>query len=581
MASASRRIDDRPASPHLRSLALAAALLVLAGCPTRDKYGALPTVRLTSPSIFTTYTNATVHLTAAIDPPLDLPIVLWLDGTIPLTTLASPSDTFDWDTRGVSEGPHTIVAEVVFSRDSARSAAKTILVDRTPPRVIVRTPIAGATDVGLRAPIQVQFSEPIVLPSPVSTAFTISIASVSLPSRVALAVDGTAASIWIEDPIAVSFPATVTGTIAPTIRDRAGNDLTASGGDWTWTAPDVVALPAVTVEPNLPPAARLPALAIGSDLRPVIANAASVVSGGDLDWRIQVSRYEGARWRALGSPSADADSASRGVGLAVRGEHPLVAWRASGPDPGEVDVASWTVTGWNAFPGLVPAPGDAYSIVTPIVRVAPDQPPVVLWGTCDRTFIARRTWSGWNEGFGPLPITTLPAFDGDRFDMILDDAGDPIVSWINPTSVGHVSMWRRGVWVNAPDVLGMDDPFMALDGARRPMVAVTNGAGGVLVQHLVDGDDWQLLPVARLPPHAKHLKIGAGATGLPVIAYFDAQTSSIGLARWNGQQWDTRAFAFAPNAVDQVPQLVVDRDGTAWLGWRDDTDQFHVWMSNY
>src|SRR6476620_3685042 len=99
MASESRR-TSRSRSPHLRLLALSAALLGIAGCTTRDTYGALPPVRLTSPSIDTTYQNATVHITAAIDPPLDLPVALGLDRTIPLTTLASLSDTFDWDTNG-------------------------------------------------------------------------------------------------------------------------------------------------------------------------------------------------------------------------------------------------------------------------------------------------------------------------------------------------------------------------------------------------------------------------------------------------------------------------------------------------
>src|SRR4029078_13288871 len=104
----------------------------------------------------------------------------------------------------------------------------------------------------------------------------------------------------------------------------------------------------------------------------------------ELAWQIQVSRCAGARWNALGAPSSDADSAASGVGLAVGREHPLVAWRPpsgadpplvacrpSGPDPGAVDVASWTATGWGAYPQLVPPPGVAYSIDSPMVCVCP------------------------------------------------------------------------------------------------------------------------------------------------------------------------------------------------------------------
>ena len=65
------------------------------------------------------------------------------------------------------------------------------------------------------------------------------------------------------------------------------------------------------------------------------------------------------------------------------------------------------------------------------------------------------------------------------------------------------------------------------------------------------------------------------------MAYYEAQTTSVGMARWTGQRWDTRAFAFGPNAIDQAPQLVVDRNGSAWIGWRDAANQFNLWVPNY
>src|SRR6188474_772638 len=89
-------------------------ILTTAGCPTRDKYDQMPTVHITSPAAVTTYTNGTVRITAAIDPVLELPIVLLENGSA-LATLSPPSFSFDWPTAGVPEGAHTITAEVTFS----------------------------------------------------------------------------------------------------------------------------------------------------------------------------------------------------------------------------------------------------------------------------------------------------------------------------------------------------------------------------------------------------------------------------------------------------------------------------------
>src|SRR5689334_14018291 len=132
--------------PHIFSLV--AGLIGIAGCPTRDKYDQLPTVRITSPAAPTTYTHDIVPITAALDPALDVPIVL-VDNGIELATLMPPHDRLEWNTAGVPEGTHTIIAEARFSSGIVRSGPISIVVDRTPPTVS-RTPSSGATNVELR-----------------------------------------------------------------------------------------------------------------------------------------------------------------------------------------------------------------------------------------------------------------------------------------------------------------------------------------------------------------------------------------------------------------------------------------------
>ena len=127
----------------------------------------------------------------------------------------------------------------------------------------------------------------------------------------------------------------------------------------------------------------------------------------------------------------------------------------------------------------------------------------------------------------------------------------------------------------------MTEPYLALDTTRAPMI-VSQGTGTFLVQHRASANTWQPHPVVSVPPQARHPHIAAGPDGLPVVAWFDAQTKSVGMARWLGQRWDVRVPFFSPtNVVDEAPQLIIDRHGTAWAGWRDTDGQFNVWMLNY
>ena len=127
----------------------------------------------------------------------------------------------------------------------------------------------------------------------------------------------------------------------------------------------------------------------------------------------------------------------------------------------------------------------------------------------------------------------------------------------------------------------MTEGGVALDSTRAPMI-VSGGSGFFLVQHRVSADTWQPHPAIAVPPQARHPRIGAGADGRPVIAWYDAQTKSVGMGRWLGQRWDTRVPYFSPsNAADEAPQLVVDRWGTAWIGWRDTSGLFNLWMPNF
>jgi len=546
------------------------ALAGVSGCPTRSKYDQLPVVRITSPRA-DTYTSGTVTITASIDPDLDLPIVLRLDDVGIIKTLASPSESYAWNTMGVPEGAHTLVAEVAFSSGPATSTPVIINVDRTPPTVTL-SPTPGSTKVILRSPIKASFSEPVVLSRPAGETFSLSVLGAAVPTAVTFDAQNQTATIAIADLSSISLPAAFTATIEPTIADRAGNLLVPPIGTWFWSVPDWITFPPLE-------SGYRPVLAIGSDLLPVLAWALLTNVDGIPNYQLQVAKYDGFGWTQLGPPSSNINSAGNGMDVWLdAGNRPLVIWRER---PVDFQVAAWAGTSWDtSFPPVSAALGADSDAGAAMLRLDGSGRPTVMWleqAPSSRNDAILARWNGqeWDRGFDPIEVPAFIGFLG--FDMIAGE--NPIVSWSFPAGTGHVSVWSGTSWTPAPDVPGMTEPFMALDSAHGPMVVVSSQPGTLLVQRLVNGSSWQLLPAANVPPQVRYPRIAAGPDGLPVVAYYDAQTRAVGMARWTGQRWDTRAVGFGSNAVDETPQLIVDRQGTAWIGWRG--SQLNVWMSNY
>ncbi|HMF43359.1 MAG TPA: Ig-like domain-containing protein [Polyangia bacterium] len=574
-------------------MALATGLLGISGCPTRDKYARLPIVVITSPTASPTYTHDTVSITAALDPALDVPVVL-VDNGIELATLMPPHDTLAWNTAGVPEGTHTIIAEARFSSEIVRSAPISIVVDRTPPTVSRRTPSSGATNVELRAPIQAAFSEPVVLAQPADATFSLSVVGGSIvPTHAAFDAQAQTVTITIADPSAVPATTRLLVTIGGTITDRAGNQLKLPADDWVWEVPEYVKLPALPVCAGGPTVAtRLPAFAIGAALDPVVlwASWSGYSPSGQAQCQLQVSEYVDGQWKQLSHPSDDPDSAHWGAALALDAtDRPVVAWRPpSAPDPGEIDVASWSGTAWNALQPILPMPGVDFAAAYPVLRIGKDGNPILLWGAglqADRYFIARMTPAGWNQNYGTIPIVSQQPFDGPHFDMVLDGSDNPVVAWVVPSGTGHASTWNGNAWSVPLDVSGMSnmtEPFLALDPTGAPLVAA-GGFGTFTVQRLNGSSGWQLFamtPPGAVPPQARHPRIAAGPDGTPLLGWVDAETTGVGVGRWNGQTWIDHEPSFGINANDEAPQVVVNRHGTAWVGWRDTTGQFNLWMLN-
>jgi hypothetical protein len=124
------------------------------------------TVSITSPTT-TAYTNASVTIAIATGQPTTSTITLVAvgpAGSQTIGTVTSPQTTLVWNTTGAGEGTYSVTAQLTTSGNVVSSNTATIIVDRTPPQVVVSSlvPAPGASNVVLVAPIQVAFSEALL-----------------------------------------------------------------------------------------------------------------------------------------------------------------------------------------------------------------------------------------------------------------------------------------------------------------------------------------------------------------------------------------------------------------------------------
>jgi len=572
------------------------SVLLLAGCPTRPDpdevrvVGAtpapdagtpeapLPTLRIASPASNTS-TNGVVAVTVDVTggtAPATIQLVE--DGTV-LTTLAGPAPyTYSWDTKGIADGTHTLVAKATVDGESIASAPVTIIVDRTAPTVISTTPAAGATNVVLRAPIVVTFSEPILASSFTGSAVSLQVGAAIVPTTATLSADGMSATVAISDLSSFALPATFSVTFASTMTDLVGNVLKAPSAAWTWIVPDWIKYAPIA-------STMVPAVAVGPNFQPVIAYTRCLANGSStcLD-DVFVAENDGQAWNSLGQVPNLVGPGS--LDLDAQG-HPIVAGIGN---PGGSIIASLLLATWNgsSWDGSISPLGidTTYTFAaSPLVRLDPAGRPVVAWkdavtATEADIGVARWTGTAWDKSFGKFGLTNV-----NSHSLILDGAGNPIVG-LSTGGGGLLSFpsggfraWNGTAWTAGGGPL-LGGPFVALSQTSEPLMFA-----GLTVDHFSSGA-W--LPAVSTAVPASSTSGGFHlTTGLdhqPVVAWLDTTaTAKVGLARWTGTQWNARAGLFNANgtvATTEAPGIVVDARGSTWVYWREGSS-VNVWMSNY
>ena len=548
-----------------------------AGADTGTTKGAVAILRITSPASNVS-TNGTVAIAVGVDSgAAPTTIQLTVDGTA-LTTLSAPAPyKYSWDTTGVADGPHSLVAQTTVDGDLIASPPVTVVVDHTPPTILSTVPATGAINVVLRAPITVRFSEPILASSFTVSSLSLRAGGAVVPIVATLAGDGLSATIAISDFSSFALPASFSVVLAPTLTDLVGNAIRAPAAAWSWMVPDWIKYASVA-------STTAPALAVGPTFQPTLAYTRCLTAAGASSCTddLFVATSDGQAWNSLGQVPALTGPGS--LDLNAQGQPIVAGVGVAGSSILEsVLLATWNGSSWDNSISPLGIDSTYAFTASPSVRLDSAGRPVVAWkdavtATEADIGVARWTGTAWDRSFGKFGLT-----NANLYDLILDDVGNPVVGF---NTIGTlVSLpsssfraWNGTTWTSSASLL-LGQPFVAIDQASNPtMIAEWN------VEQYSNGS-W-LAAISTVIPAGDgsgNQRITAGADHQPVVAWTNtAATSKVGLARWTGTEWNARAGLFSANGVvtSEAPGVLVDGRGSVWVFWREGAAA-NVWMSNY
>ncbi len=395
-----------------------------------------------------------------------------------------------------------------------------------------------------------------------------------------LSADSTTLTVTLSNRAALAIPATITETIAATIKDRAGNAL-APVDPWSWMAPLWVKLPSLL--------GTSPSLALNSAGEPAISfmtpDTANPTSGVG---PVSVARYKaGSTWdRDLGTPTS-AIAAST-IGVDVMGA-PVVAWA----EQNHVRVSrlagtTWQSIGDDAAAGLTSAPMGVSSMALD----AAGNPTVGIWDYVSQMgppsgYVARWSGSAWQL----LTAANMPFGTSSGGPLVeIDSAGQPAV-WANHTLQRFVG----GNWLTINNAIpnALDYATLDLDAQDRPVLAFQTNSGGTtyLDVRVFTANAWQAFgpSVSNTPGGFNEVHLAVAADGNPTVVYQPLSVGSpdLHVARYSGQTWTTdlgTVNAVSGGTPARV-QLALDPVGAPVVAWEEydpatTTRSVYVWKSN-
>jgi hypothetical protein len=528
-------------------------------------------VRIKSPTAVT-YTNRTVSITADIDQDVDLRVALRAN-QLYLGTVTGPDYRLDWDTTTAAEAMYEVVAEIEIDGTLVQSSPVRIVVDRTAPTVVSRTMVKHDGGVKLSAPVEVLLSEPVTAASITDDAISFTANGIHVPVTAALGADGKTVSIRIKDRSALTLPATFEGSLAPGIKDLAGNALVATGAAWTWSAPAVF-----DYHFSANNASGVPDLAVGPNLEPC-AFYLGRQSSQSADYGMYVLMAGAQGWVSLPPPTTRRFGVGLSADIAVddRG-YPIIAWT----EDGHAEVAFWNGEGWDRpLPGLDADDEPATPVGQLLLARGPDGQLFIGWredtGSGDDVHVARARGSAWDRSLGAIGLPMLGITTAMTNLVVTDGSGMVTLTWGGRDGPGGVSVWHGQGWTTSTPPGPIVRITAGPDETGAPLAL--QGRPALNVVRLMD-DEWKPA-FSPLPTESPlYSALGVGPDRRPVVAWIDT-AGVLSLARWLGTSWDMRAAATITAPPGSVGELMtVDAQGNMWIAWNR-YPNVEITMSNY
>ncbi|MCP3102616.1 Ig-like domain-containing protein [Myxococcus sp. K15C18031901] len=496
-------------------------------------------MRITAPA-GTAHTNGVleVRLELTGDPPER--VELLRDGE-PFATVESPY-AFRWDTRELPEGTYRLTARAVFGETPFTSEERQVVVDRTAPQVVSRSPTAGATEVWVKSPIQAVFSEPLLASTVTDDSVRLTVGDVEVARTVSLSADGRTVTVSPNAPPTAPAPGSL--TLAATLTDLAGNTLVDATAPWSWTYAAVKLVP--VGEPLARPAGTDAAftMAFTTDKRGRGIIARVDRTGYEHSLRI-IQQDDTGSWSQLGS-----DMASRG----------------SDYEPYSINLKTDPVTDL----------------------------PIVAWhegngsNESELIYVARWNGSSW-QPLGNPGITSASVFSRDPV-MEIDAAGRPLVAVSNDNEqTTEVHQWSGTAWKLLGDAIGPDHGFtrttplsLILKQSQHPLIALagTSPDNSGLYVFEWTGTAWRLLDgqtlaQVKLPgsaTRASNIVFALDDQQRPTLAWLGSAGGLGGYQvfsySWDGKNWTERCTALPLLGISSQPDSYFGfSKGSLWFAW--------------
>ncbi len=550
----------------------------------------------------TVYTNGSVDLKVEVTGGTADTVELYA-GEVRLAVLSAPY-AYSWDTALITEGTHPLTAKATHGDHVHVSESRTVVVDRTPPHVVSRSPQPAARNVSVHEPIRVTFSEPLDPASLKEAAVALSAGASEVAKTLSLSPDGGMLTIIPQE--VPTAPSTLSVELKGALTDRAGNALVVPGDAWSWHLPAWLpvggSLSAVANGPGNPTYAYYPVLRLDALDRPVVAWMELTLQSSSYSPTLFVHRWSGTGWEALGEAvarsgaSPGANELSRWLSLELdSADNPVLAWVQSAT--GSITVYRWAEGRW-ASEGSGASNGTAHFAFNPSLQLDADGNAWVSWGqhTVDEyssgpshTYVASRKNEAWE--------VSGPRASGDTRNssagvMKLNGSSEPVVAWSEAATLLDAftiqvmqrsgGQWRPfgGMLSANPGSTDGSFPSLRLDGNGSPILAwqESDGTADNIYVWRWTGGMWESLGTGLSAhggaTHARNPSLALTPTGEPVVAWSesDGTTESIHVRHWKNGSWQTVGGVLRVNGVNErasTPSLQVDSAGVPVVAWEE------------